>query len=589
VGLPLALQAHRDGNLEVAEQHYKRALEQQVRDPILFQNYGALLRGQGRVDTAAAIYEQGTRLFPAHAGILANQANLLAAKSPASALALTLAAVRLQLAQGVPPEKLRGALISAIAKLRELQLCHWALALVQEALLRLGPDPHLLLQMLLLLELRAEQSEPALAIPGNTGKVVRLIEQQLEQCDPLEQAEIRLGLASHRLGQADVEGALANYERGMAVLRSPESVSLEERVKRQKLVDINSWNFGCTLLKHQDLQRGWQLFEYGLRTPAEGKQRWQRALRKPFSASDLPLWRGESLAGQRLLLLEEQAIGDVMMFLTLVPTLLQEAESIGLLLGDRLLSIYRRSLEALGLGKRLQIWGYADAQQGKLSPASFTLQCPIGSICQHRFTAAEAYGLHLPLLKAKSTRVEQFRADYRSHGPPVERLIGISWRGGGKGARIKQKSITPEQFAQLLQPIPGVRFVSLQYGNAVPAVEEWRKQGLDVIHDPRVDPLKQMDLWLAQVAACDAVLSVANTTIHGAGGLGLPTQCLLSIHSDWRWFDDPAVTRSYGYPSVGILREHRQRAWDDAMLQARTWLEQGCPMPVGPVCTAPAP
>ena len=63
--------------------------------------------------------------------------------------------------------------------------------------------------------------------------------------------------------------------------------------------------------------------------------------------------------------------------------------------------------------------------------------------------------------------------------------------------------------------------------------------------------MKDMKNWLSQVAACDAVLSVANTTIHGAGGLNKPTLCLLSRHSDWRWLNDPSIKRSYWYPSAG--------------------------------------
>ena len=94
-----------------------------------------------------------------------------------------------------------------------------------------------------------------------------------------------------------------------------------------------------------------------------------------------------------------------------------------------------------------------------------------------------------------------------------------------------------------------------------------------------------MDLWLDQVAACDAVISVLNTTIHGAGGLNLPTQCLLSCQCDWRWFTDPAVERSYWYPSVGILREDRNLGWSKALVRGRQWLEEQCPMPSGPTST----
>ncbi|MCP9891974.1 hypothetical protein KBY57_13060 [Cyanobium sp. Aljojuca 7D2] len=492
-------------------------------------------------------------------------------------MADNLRALRLLLAAAEGGAALRTVWLSALSQLRELQLHAWALALAREGLARLGPDPQLLLQLLLVLDALASSSGAELLNADQAAALRRQIEARLADCAPVEQAEIRLGLASHQMGQGLLDDALASFEQAMAIVQQPGEVTPEEREKRQKLVDVNSWNFGITLLKRQQFERGWRLFEYGLRTPAEGPQRWQRALRKPFSSAELPLWRGESIAGKRLLLLEEQAIGDVMMFVTLLPALLEEVASIGLLLADRLLPIYRRSLQHLA--DRVQIWSFADASEGRLSPAHYDLQCPIGSICQHRFTDLERYGQHLPLLQAKPQWAKQLRRDYLQHGSPAQQLIGISWRGGGKGLRIQQKSILPEQYAQLLQPLPGVRFVSLQYGNAGPTVEHWRQQGLDVLHDSRVDPLKQMDPWLAQVAACDAVLSVANTTIHGAGGLGLPTLCLLSVHSDWRWLDDPSANRSYWYPSVGIARESREAGWGEALQQARAWLEAGSPPP----------
>ena len=81
------------------------------------------------------------------------------------------------------------------------------------------------------------------------------------------------------------------------------------------------------------------------------------------------------------------------------------------------------------------------------------------------------------------------------------------------------------------------------------------------------------------------MVSVANTTIHGAGGLNIPTQCLLSIHSDWRWLSDPEVQRSYWYPSVAIARETRgvESSWTNAFKIVSEWLNNGCNMPSGPV------
>ena len=52
--------------------------------------------------------------------------------------------------------------------------------------------------------------------------------------------------------------------------------------------------------------------------------------------------------------------------------------------------------------------------------------------------------------------------------------------------------------------------------------------GIDIVHDNRIDP-KNMDTWVTQVSACDAVISVANTTIHGSGGLNIPAMLIKSI------------------------------------------------------------
>ena len=93
-----------------------------------------------------------------------------------------------------------------------------------------------------------------------------------------------------------------------------------------------------------------------------------------------------------------------------------------------------------------------------------------------------------------------------------------------------------------------------------------------------------MDNWLSQVSACDAVVSVANTTIHGAGGLNIPTMCLLSEDPDWRWFVDPNVQRSYWYPSVGIARQV-DGSWQTALQKATSWVADGCPRPTGPIST----
>ena len=61
-----------------------------------------------------------------------------------------------------------------------------------------------------------------------------------------------------------------------------------------------------------------------------------------------------------------------------------------------------------------------------------------------------------------------------------------------------------------------------------------------------------MDTWLSLVDACDVVLTVANTTVHGSCGLGKETYVVLTEQSDWRWIKEKKVVR------IGTLQRVKQ-------------------------------
>ena len=274
-----------------------------------------------------------------------------------------------------------------------------------------------------------------------------------------------------------------------------------------------------------------------------------------------------------------------MMFLTFLPTLVEQAAHVGLVLSARLSPIYKRSCQYWIDAGQVVVWTHDEAAAGSLRPDDFDCQSPVGSVCQYLGNRIEDFAPATPVLKADAARVTAFKgAILTSNQRPLR--IGISWRGGGRSDRIKLKSMDAQMFAGLMRDRPDqVIFVDLQYGDVRSVIANWKSQGLPVVHEPSVNPLKDMEEWLNLVASCDAVISVANTTIHGAGGLNIPTMCLLSQHSDWRWLNDPKVERSYWYPSVGIARETVQDGWSSALEQVSRWIDEGCPMPDGPVHT----
>ena len=150
--------------------------------------------------------------------------------------------------------------------------------------------------------------------------------------------------------------ALAVLNQARSLIATESGLSETDVARVQKLNNTNSWNASCILLANQQLSVGWQLFDFGLRAVAHHAQKWQRALPKLYTHDQLRLWRGESLTNKRLFLMEEQAIGDVMQFLTLLPTLLNEADFIGILISDRLIEMYTRSFTKWIDSQKLKIF-----------------------------------------------------------------------------------------------------------------------------------------------------------------------------------------------------------------------------------------
>ena len=123
--------------------------------------------------------------------------------------------------------------------------------------------------------------------------------------------------------------------------------------------------------------------------------------------------------------------------------------------------------------------------------------------------------------------------------------------------------------------ISGVTWLSLQYGDDGPHLKTLKEKfDIDVLHDSEVEPLKDMDTWLSQVDTCDAVVTIANTTVHGAAGLGKPTFVLLSQKSDWRWIRDDSLESSYWYESVTIGEQSENGDWGEALADAVEWIRQ---------------
>lgn len=301
---------------------------------------------------------------------------------------------------------------------------------------------------------------------------------------------------------------------------------------------LPKWNKSFICLGLGRLAEGWALYEH----------RWAGAQGLVPRAYRQARWNGERLDGT-LLVWGEQGLGDEILHASMIPDLLQRTGSVMLEVEPRLVPLFARSFpgtKVIPLGPAL----YA---------GPFAAQTPIASLGRHFRPDWEAFPKReRGYLVADDARARALRARLDDG----RKVIGLSWVSKAPigGA---QKSARLADFGALLKS-PGFRFVDLQYGDTAAeraAVE--RELGVRVERLPDIDNTNDLDGLAALMTACDAVVTVSNTTAHLAGALGRPTIVMVPHgHARiWYWFRDRR--ESPWYPRVQVRRQQRGQAWSE--------------------------
>jgi ADP-heptose:LPS heptosyltransferase len=147
-------------------------------------------------------------------------------------------------------------------------------------------------------------------------------------------------------------------------------------------------------------------------------------------------------------------------------------------------------------------------------------------------------------------------------------LIGISWHTTAHRNGAKNRLITLNQIAQMLQA-PKVRLVSLQYGDFVHEIKKLLTDyGIKVAQVTEIDNMNDIDGLAALISACDRIVSIDNTTVHLAGALGKETNVLLPFACEWRW--GQGSQDSYWYDSMQLHRQVKIGDWEHVIKNYET-------------------
>lgn len=303
------------------------------------------------------------------------------------------------------------------------------------------------------------------------------------------------------------------------------------------------------MLKIGNFQQGWKHNEW----------RWAKSIADQAHTFNIPEWQGETLEGKRLLVWCEQGVGDQIMFATVIQDLLTWTDHVAWECDSRLVPLFDRSMPNINFIEKstptqgkpiLKIWPSSD------------YHTPAGSLSKILRNDISKFLKQKAFLQADKVKSKRLRDSYKKQFPG-KLLVGISWRGGTNAGTNKYARSLKHHEMQPLGALLNVKFINLQYGETEDELTNLKNLGLDIYNDEDINPLTSIDDQAAQISALDLILTIDNTTVHLAGGLGMPTYLLLPTDPDWRWGLEQE--NSYWYPSVSFIRNPTAHNWVNAI------------------------
>jgi Flp pilus assembly protein TadD len=499
------------GRLDSAEAAYRRALECNPRYAEAWSNLGGLLGASGRAEEKLVAYHNATEANPNLAPVWSNLGNALceARRYPEAETACR-RAVELDSKFVAGWLNLGRVLHETKRPIEAKSACQRAVELapqVPEAWAGLGNA------LMAMREFEAAIAAYQHAISLRPGS---------------SEFHTNLGIALRRTGLDD-QGA----------------ASLRTALELDPANDFASWNMGIALLERGELQEGWTRYEARWAAPDSPPLR--------FGLKGGPPFEG------RALLWGEQGIGDQILYAPLAREVSKAGATVTLETDARLVGLFRRSFTGL------TVLPQGDPPQA--DPSRFEHVLPLGSLGGFLRPSFDAFPKHRGYLAADTDRRERFRAMLSDTARGNWLIVGIAWRSSNPQLG-NEKSAPLREWGELLS-VPGVTFVSLQYGDVADERRDAeRRFGKPIAALPGLDVFADLDGLAALHGACDLVITTSTVNAHFQGALGRPGWVLLPrrIGTLWYWFGDRE--ESPWYPSLTLIRQSDDGDWSSVIQRA---------------------
>jgi len=307
------------------------------------------------------------------------------------------------------------------------------------------------------------------------------------------------------------------------------------------------FNSGSFELQTGNMKEGWSRVD-------------KRDIAKRYDHLPSAPWQGEPLAGKRLLIWEDQGIGDQIMFSSIYQEVIDQAGHVVIECMPKLIPLLRRSFpKATVVPKQLP-------QHPLVTREDVDYRIPSAGL-GHWFRAdVSAFPRSKkPFIKLDPTRKAYWK-ERLAQQYPGEILVGVCWRSSLRTSRRSQSYATVEHLKDFFQT-PGVRFVNLQYDKCDDELEIIRKDyGVDIVNFDELDMYNDLDETAAMTCCLDLVISVPTSVLIMAGATGTRTWAMVRFCA-WTML---GTRRLPFLPSVEkVYRRKWNEGWDGVLTKVR--------------------
>jgi tetratricopeptide (TPR) repeat protein len=530
------------GRLDEAETALAAAVSQGFVNAVTYYHYGVVLRGLGHRDEAIAALDQALRIEPDYPEALRAGGLILSeAGRHEHALAFFGRALRAR------PDFFE-ALLDLANLLRLLERRKEALVAFSEALALYPGNPELLNNRGVVL---IDLGEPAAALAD--------FDAALAARPDFPEAHFNRGTVLMRL--AGPEAALAAFDRAIALkpvypdAHVGRGVALKElRRMEEALVSFDQAiaqnpdsahahnNKGALQLLQGDFEHGLVGYEY----------RWIIGETHKFKLEfPIPEWRGAMRPGEKLIVFDEQGIGDTIQFCRYLPALAEAGLDITFFCRSHALRLMRSLPKTI---RCLDTFGPEEQFDSEIALSS--LPFALG-------TRLSTIPAPVPYLSAEPDLVALWAERLAQMGSMVDFKIGLCWAGNPNVKADPDRSIPLAAFLPLMA-LPGVRVISIQKHHGLDEIAALPKhvrletlgEDFDGGGDAFIDSAAVMQ-------SLDLVVSCDTSVAHLAGALARPTFLLLKEVPDWRWLLDRPD--SPWYPTMRLFRQRKRGCWESVV------------------------